>query len=67
MLEYSLDEAQELLTSKSSAATTNLKSIEEDLEFLREQITTMEVSTSFMLMSDTARVHNWDVKQRRLQ
>ncbi|GJJ13999.1 hypothetical protein Clacol_008256 [Clathrus columnatus] len=57
MLSYSLEEAINLLTSKKTAAETNLENIIEDLEFLREQITVMEVNT--------ARVYNWDVKRRR--
>ncbi|KAJ2236088.1 hypothetical protein GGF40_004299 [Coemansia sp. RSA 1286] len=58
MLEYTLDEAQELLANKLEIAEKNLKEASEDLEFLRDQITTMEVNT--------ARVYNWDVKQRRI-
>ena len=46
-----------LLQSKLSAAEQNLQNTIEDLEFLREQITVMEVNT--------ARVYNWDVKRRR--
>ncbi|TQS37012.1 hypothetical protein Golomagni_02520, partial [Golovinomyces magnicellulatus] len=57
MLSYPIDEAEELLTSKLSAAKLSLKNCEEDLDFLREQITTMEVAT--------ARVYNWDVTMRR--
>jgi len=57
MLAYPADEAEELLQSKLSAAKQNLSNCEEDLEFLREQITTMEVAT--------ARVYNWDVTMRR--
>ncbi|RKO97856.1 hypothetical protein CXG81DRAFT_15554 [Caulochytrium protostelioides] len=57
MLEYSLEEAEALLTTKRDAARTTLKQVDEDLEYLREQITTMEVNT--------ARVYNWDVKNRR--
>ncbi|KAF2857812.1 polyketide synthase [Piedraia hortae CBS 480.64] len=57
MLSYPLHEAAELLTSKRDAARQALKDCEEDLDFLREQITTMEVAT--------ARVYNWDVGQRR--
>ncbi|KAJ1732387.1 hypothetical protein LPJ61_002070 [Coemansia biformis] len=59
MLEYTTDEAKELLASKLTVAKTGLKNAIEDLEFLRDQITTMEVNI--------ARVYNWDVKQRRLQ
>ncbi|ORY98045.1 Prefoldin subunit-domain-containing protein [Syncephalastrum racemosum] len=57
MLEYSYEEAKDLLTSKLDTAKTSLKNTIEDLEFLRDQITTMEVNT--------ARVYNWDVKNRR--
>ncbi|KAL1920793.1 uncharacterized protein VTP21DRAFT_11428 [Calcarisporiella thermophila] len=57
MLEYTIEDAKALLSSKLSAAQTNLKHTTEDLEFLRDQITTMEVNT--------ARVYNWDVKMRR--
>lgn len=59
MLEYPLDEAVELLTTKLEGAERNLKGIIEDLEFLREQITVMEVNT--------ARVYNYDVRRRREQ
>ncbi|CAE6443146.1 unnamed protein product [Rhizoctonia solani] len=59
MLSYKLPEAQELLTSKLSSAQQNLSNVTEDLEFLREQITIMEVNT--------ARVYNWDVRRRRLR
>jgi Prefoldin subunit len=57
MLSYTQDEAIELLSSKLSAAKQGLGSTVEDLEFLREQITIMEVNT--------ARCYNWDVKRRR--
>ncbi|RHZ75955.1 hypothetical protein Glove_208g73 [Diversispora epigaea] len=59
MLEYTLQEAKELLENKLSSAQNSLNNVVEDLEFLREQITTMEVNT--------ARVYNWDVKQRRIK
>ena len=39
MLSYSIEEAEELLTTKLKAAKTSLSYCEEDLEFLREQIT----------------------------
>ncbi|KAG6011050.1 hypothetical protein E4U21_000081 [Claviceps maximensis] len=57
MLSYPVDEAEELLISKLSTAQTSLLNCEEDLDFLREQITTMEVAT--------ARVYNWEVVQKR--
>jgi hypothetical protein len=44
MLEYSLQEAKELLENKLSTAEDSLKTLLEDLEFLREQVTTIEVS-----------------------
>ncbi|KAF4556317.1 PRF1 prefoldin subunit 3 [Elsinoe fawcettii] len=57
MLAYPVDEAEELLVGKLGAAKTSLENCDEDLDFLREQITTLEVAT--------ARVYNWDVGQRR--
>ncbi|KAK1783312.1 Prefoldin subunit-domain-containing protein [Copromyces sp. CBS 386.78] len=57
MLSYPIEEAEQLLDSKLKAATQSLQNCEEDLDFLREQITTMEVAI--------ARVYNWDVVQKR--
>ncbi|PBP23106.1 prefoldin subunit 3 [Diplocarpon rosae] len=57
MLSYPIDEAEELLTTKLATAKQSLANCEEDQEFLREQITTMEVAT--------ARVYNWDVTMKR--
>ncbi|KAK2809013.1 peptide chain release factor 1 [Emmonsiellopsis sp. PD_5] len=57
MLAYPIDEAEELLSEKLRAAEASFNNCEEDLEFLREQITTLEVAT--------ARVYNWDVVQKR--
>ncbi|XP_029801341.1 LOW QUALITY PROTEIN: prefoldin subunit 3-like [Suricata suricatta] len=56
MFEYDIDEAQALLEKNLSTATKNLDSLEEDLDFLRDQFTTTEVNM--------ARVYNWDVKRR---
>lgn len=39
MLSYPIDEAEELLSSKLAAAKQSLSNCEEDLDFLREQIT----------------------------
>jgi hypothetical protein len=39
MLAYPIPEAEELLESKFSAAQESLDNCEEDLDFLREQIT----------------------------
>ncbi|KAF2018413.1 Prefoldin, subunit 3 [Aaosphaeria arxii CBS 175.79] len=57
MLAYPIPEAEELLNTKLSTAKQSLANCEEDMEFLREQITTLEVAF--------ARVYNWDVAQRR--
>lgn len=57
MLSYPITESEELLASKLEAAKSNLSNCEEDLDFLREQITTMEVAT--------ARIYNWDVLMKR--
>ncbi|XP_063049737.1 prefoldin subunit 3 [Engraulis encrasicolus] len=56
MLEYDIDEAEALLEKNLSTASKNLESVEEDLDFLRDQFTTTEVNM--------ARVYNWDVKRR---
>lgn len=50
MLMYPLQEAVDLLTSKLNAAKKSMEETVEDLEFLREQATVMEVNF--------ARVHN---------
>ncbi|KAI4457896.1 prefoldin subunit 3 [Holotrichia oblita] len=57
MLEYSLEDAKQLLTQNISTATKNLGYVEHDLDFLRDQFTTTEVNM--------ARVFNWDVKRRQ--
>ena len=57
MVAYPLNEADELLQTKLDKAKDSLKAAEEDLEFLRIQITTLEVAV--------ARVHNWDVGEKR--
>lgn len=57
MLSYKIPAALSLLKSKLDGAEGSLNAVIEDLEFLREQITVMEVNT--------ARVFNWDVKRRR--
>lgn len=57
MLSYKIPVAIELLKSKLESANTSLGHAIEDLEFIREQMTVMEVNT--------ARVYNWDVKRRR--
>lgn len=46
MLSYTLAQAEELLTGKLSSAEQNFTNVTEDLEFLREQITIMEVNTA---------------------
>ncbi|GAB7346171.1 hypothetical protein MBLNU457_4913t1 [Dothideomycetes sp. NU457] len=57
MLSYPIGEAEELLRGKLEVAERSAEGCEEDLDFLREQITTLEVAT--------ARVYNWDVGVRR--
>ncbi len=59
MLSYNIPAAITLLKSKLEVAHTSLNHAIEDLEFIREQLTIMEVNT--------ARVYNWDVKRRREQ
>lgn len=57
MLSYPVAEAEELLQGKLAAAKESLGNCEEDLDFLRQQITTLEVNT--------ARLYNWEVALKR--
>ena len=57
MLAYPLEEAIALLSARLEGSEKSLVTLRDDLDFLRDQITTMEVNT--------ARMHNWDVKRRR--
>jgi len=57
MLEYTLDDATELLQSNVKSAEDQLENIEKDLEFVKDQTTITEVNM--------ARVYNWDVKRRQ--
>ena len=59
MLEYTIQEAEDIITSSLNTATTNLTQIEQNLVFLRDQITITEVNM--------ARVFNWDVKRRQAE
>lgn len=58
MLEYPLDEAEQLLQQNLGSAATSLKCLEHDQDYLREQLTITEVNM--------ARVYNWDFKRRQL-
>ena len=44
MLEYSLDDAEALLNKNCEAAVRSLQQVDDDLGFLRDQTTTIEVS-----------------------
>ncbi|SCU91069.1 LAFA_0F01684g1_1 [Lachancea sp. 'fantastica'] len=57
MLEYPVDEAIDLLNEKLADGRKNLEINQEDVEYLRENITTMEVNC--------ARLYNWDVEKRQ--
>ncbi len=57
MLSFSLDEASNLLEEKSASTKKSLDRCRDDLDYLQEQITTMEVNI--------ARTHNWDVQRKR--
>lgn len=57
MLMYSVEDAHELLSKNLESATKKLENLNEDLDYLRDQITTTEVSM--------ARIYNWDVTRRR--
>lgn len=57
MLSYPVEEAKTLLTGKLTAAKESLSNCEEDMDFLRQQITTLEVNT--------ARLYNYEVTMKR--
>jgi len=57
MLEYTLDDAEALLSKNLASAEQNLKQISFDLDYLRDQMTITEVTM--------ARLYNWDVKKRK--
>lgn len=57
MLEYSLDEARKLLLKNFSSATKTLEEVNEDLDYCKDQVTTLEVAM--------ARVYNWDVHEKK--
>ncbi|KAH7831746.1 putative prefoldin subunit 3 [Monocercomonoides exilis] len=57
MVEYSHEDAKELLTKNLNNAKITLNSINEDFTFLKEQLTICEVGI--------ARIFNYDVKKRR--
>jgi len=59
MLEYDLDEGEELLVSKKAKAESNLKATQDIIDNVREQITVTEVNM--------ARIYNWDVKRRQAE
>ncbi len=59
MLEYDMDEGEELLVSKKAKAEINLKATQEIIDNVREQITVTEVNM--------ARIYNWDVKRRQAE
>ena len=48
MLEYSIEEAETLLSKNLETATKNLAQIDIDLDYLRDQITTTEVSKCYI-------------------
>jgi prefoldin subunit 5 len=59
MLEYTYQEAIDLLESKEAMAKKDFQEVGQDLAFTRNQIITAEVCIS--------RIYNWDVRRKRLQ
>ena len=51
MLEYTVEDAKALLTKNADNARSNVKVLDEDLVFLRDQIVTTEVSIRFRRVS----------------
>ncbi|KAB0802945.1 hypothetical protein PPYR_05131 [Photinus pyralis] len=75
MLEYSLDDAETLLTKNIATATNSLEQVEQDVDFLRYNILQLSkgISKKTYFNRDQctttevnmARVFNWDVKRRQ--
>lgn len=74
MLSYSIEEAEALLEGKLLGAQQTLANCDEDLDFLREQITVIcgnnmpSNPANWRLQTlevATARVYNWDVTIKR--
>ncbi|CAH8505674.1 unnamed protein product [Heterobilharzia americana] len=59
MLEYDLDEADKILVENEQSAQQSLQDVDQTLEFLKSQTTTVEVNL--------ARLHNLSVKRGRQQ
>jgi prefoldin subunit 5 len=59
MVEYSLEEALKLLEENLQGCKANLKINLESMDLIKDNLTITEVSI--------ARVHNYDVEQRRAQ
>lgn len=59
MLEYTYDEAEQLLKKNLSTSTTSLESLENDIDFLKDQITISEVNI--------ARLHNYGIALKQQQ
>lgn len=57
MLEYEYDEAVELLSKNLKSAESNLETLKQDLDFLKDQVTVSEVNI--------ARMHNYNVKLKK--
>ena len=64
MCEYTHDEAKALLKKNLENATTTQKINEEDLDFIKDQMTVCEVSMNNVNI-DIARVYNENVKRNK--
>jgi len=63
MLEYSLDDAELLLTKNHNAALRSLEVVENDLGFLRDQTTTIEVSILFDVTTTSEAMERFVVRE----
>lgn len=59
MVEMTFDEAEKMLRDNLANAKSNLKEIQEDLNYVKDQVTTSEVNI--------ARVYNHSLMEKRLQ
>lgn len=73
MLEYPIDAAEKLLSRNLTQAESSLHQVDQDMDHIRDQCTTLEVGRLHGVFGcqpspkppGMARVYNWDVRERR--
>lgn len=63
LCEYNLDEARTVLNKNYEAALTAMKNNEDDIDFLKDQITTCEVSKLYILITRYCEITQRECKE----